>query len=129
MPTIVHFDLPGEDLLRAKKFYSELFGWKLIAPPGFPDYYLIETTDLEGKPATGGGIGKRGSPDQRIMKYIGIPSIDEYSAKVKHLGGSLVLPKMAVPGFGFLAICTDTEGNTFGLWQEDPGAQESGSEP
>lgn len=122
MPTIVHFDLPAEDLLRAKRFYSELFGWKFVAPPGFPDYYLIETADLEGKPATGGGMGKRESPDQKIMNYIGIPSIDEYSVKVKQLGGSLVLPKMPVPGFGFLAICADTEGNTFGLWQEDPGA-------
>jgi len=123
MPTIVHFDLPADDLVRAKKFYTDLFGWKFVAPPGFPDYYLIETTDLQGRPATGGGMGKRGSPDQRIMNYIGIPSIDEYSARVIQLGGSLVLPKMPVPGFGYLAVCTDTEGNTFGLWQEEPGAE------
>jgi len=122
MPTIVHFDLPAEDLVRAKKFYTELFGWKFVAPPGFPDYYLIETTGLDGKQATGGGMGKRGSPEQRIMNYMGVPSVDDYSARVKQLGGSVVLPKMAVPGFGYLAVCTDTEGNTFGLWQEDANA-------
>jgi hypothetical protein len=120
MPTIVHFDVPADDLTRARKFYSELFGWNFIAPPGFPDYYLIETTGLDGRPATGGGMGKRGNPAQRMMNYIGIPEINEYVSRVKHLGGSVVLPRSTVPGFGYLAICTDTEGNPFGLWQDDP---------
>jgi predicted enzyme related to lactoylglutathione lyase len=29
MPTIVHFELPADDVERAKKFYSDLFGWKM----------------------------------------------------------------------------------------------------
>jgi predicted enzyme related to lactoylglutathione lyase len=29
MPTIVHFDIPADDPERAKKFYSDLFGWKI----------------------------------------------------------------------------------------------------
>lgn len=122
MPTIVHFDLPADDPDRAKKFYTRLFGWKFVAPPGFPDFYLIETTDLEGKPALGGGMGKRGSPDQRIMNYIGVPSLEEYCTKVEQSGGTVIIPKMTVPKFGFMAVCMDTEGNSFGLWQEDPGA-------
>ena len=28
MPTIVHFDIPSDDIERLKKFYNELFGWK-----------------------------------------------------------------------------------------------------
>jgi uncharacterized protein len=28
-----------------------------------------------------------------------------------------VVPKMAVPGTGWLAYCTDPEGNTFGILQ------------
>jgi hypothetical protein len=124
MPTIVHFDVPADDLtragkLRAGKFYSELFGWNFIAPPGFPDYYLMETTGLDGRPATGGGMGKRGNPDQRMMNYIGIPEINEYVSRVKQLGGSVVLPGTTVPGFGYIAICTNTEGNPFRLWQDD----------
>lgn len=122
MPTIVHFDLPADDTDRAKKFYSRLFGWNFVAPPGFPDFYLIETTDLEGKPALGGGMGKRGSPDQRIMNYIGVPSLEEYCKKVEQFGGKVIIPKMIVPKFGYMAVCRDTEGNSFGLWQDDPGA-------
>jgi hypothetical protein len=92
-------------------------------PPGMADYYLIETRDLEGKPGVGGGLGKRGEPGQRITSYIGVSSIDEYVAKVESLGGKVVMPRMAVPGWGYLAICFDTEDNMFGLWQEDRGAK------
>ncbi|MGC2569882.1 MAG: VOC family protein [Candidatus Nitrosopolaris sp.] len=29
MPTIVHFEIPSDDIERAKKFYNDLFGWKI----------------------------------------------------------------------------------------------------
>lgn len=123
MPTIVHFDIGSDDPERAREFYEALFGWKMEKPPGMADYYLIETRDLEGKPGVGGGLGKRGEPGQRITSYIGVSSIDEYVAKVESLGGKVVMPRMAVPGWGYLAICFDTEDNMFGLWQEDRGAK------
>ncbi len=123
MPTIVHFDVPADDVERARKFYAELFDWKFFAPPGFPDFYLVETTDQDGRSSLGGGLGKRGSPDQGIMNYIGVPSIEEYGERIRLLGGRVLVPKMTVPGFGFMAVCTDTEGNRFGLWQEDRDAR------
>ena len=123
MPTIVHFDIGSEDPERARRFYETLFGWKMESPPGMNDYYLIETRDLEGQPGVGGGLGKRGEPGQRITSYIGVSSIDEYVAKVKQLGGKVVMPRMAVPGWGYLAVCFDTEDNMFGLWQEDRSAK------
>ncbi len=122
MPTIVHVDIPADDVERARKFYVDLFNWKFTAP-GFPDFYLFETADQEGHPSLGGGMGKRGSPDQRIMNYIGVPSIDDYCEKVRLLGGRILVPKMTVPTFGFMAVCADTEGNHFGLWQDSPDAR------
>ena len=123
MPTIVHFDIGADDPERARKFYEALFGWKMEKPPEMTDYYLIETRDLDGKPGVGGGLGKRGEPGQRITSYVGVSSIDEYVAKVESLGGKVVMPRIAVPGWGYLAICFDTEDNMFGLWQEDRGAK------
>lgn len=122
MPTIVHFDIPADDVGRARTFYSNLFDWKFHAPPGFPDFYLIETADQDGQPSLGGGLGKRGSPDQRIMTFIGVSSLSEFEEKILQLGGQVLVPKMTVPKFGFMAVCIDTEGNQFGLWQEDPDA-------
>jgi predicted enzyme related to lactoylglutathione lyase len=42
---------------------------------------------------------------------------------VTALGGRVVLPKTVVSGWGYLATCIDTEGNTFGLRQEDSKAK------
>jgi predicted enzyme related to lactoylglutathione lyase len=123
MPTIVHFDLPAEDLTRARKFYENLFGWTFTRPPMPMEYYLFTTTGLDGSPGAGGGMGKRMAPDQRMVNYFGVPSVEEYLNKAKSLGASVVMPKSPVPGFGYLALCVDTEGNPFGLWEEDPKAR------
>ena len=123
MPSIVHFDLPADDPARAEAFYSGLFGWKFTRYPGPMEYYLIETRTQEGEEGVGGGMGKRGDPDQQIMPYFGVDSVDTYLSEVKKLGGTVILPKMPVPGFGYLAVCTDTEQNRFGLWEQDPAAE------
>jgi predicted enzyme related to lactoylglutathione lyase len=123
MPTVVHFDLPADDTARARKFYSALFpDWEYEKYPGEMDFHLIRTSDLEGKPGVGGGVGKRMAPDQHITPYFGVKDIDATVAKVQQSGGSVVLSRMAVPKFGYLAVCMDTESNPFGLWQDDPGA-------
>lgn len=122
MPTIVHFDIPAEDTSRARQFYTELFGWKFESVPEM-QYDLFTTTSLDGTPGVGGGLGKRMDPSQRMMNYFGVPSIETAMKKVKSLGGSLVSEKMAVPGMGFLVNCVDTEGNRFGLWEENPSAK------
>ncbi len=123
MPTIVHFDLPVNDIERAKKFYEKLFAWNFNKVPMTEPYYLIETKDLEGNPGVRGGMGKRMAPEQRISNYIGVTSVDEYLVKVIKLGGNIIMQKTAVSGWGYLAICVDTENNTFGLWEEDSGAK------
>ncbi|WP_048051484.1 VOC family protein [Methanosarcina soligelidi] len=119
MPTIVHFDIPADDSERAKNFYSRLFGWKFEKPLETMDYYLIETEGPKGESGPGGGLRKREGADQRIMNYIGVPSVDEYLEKVEKLGGRVPMPKTAIPGWGNLAICMDTENNAFGLWQDE----------
>jgi predicted enzyme related to lactoylglutathione lyase len=122
MPTIVHFDIPAEDTARAKKFYIGMFGWKFQSFPEM-QYDLITTTNLDGTPGVGGGMGKRMDPSQRMMNYFGVKSIEAAMKKVKSLGGKLISEKMPVPGMGYLVNCIDTEGNAFGLWEEDPTAK------
>lgn len=119
MPTIVHFDIASEDVARAKEFYKSLFGWKMVGPPGMLDYYLIETADLKSNQGVGGGLGRRSSPEQKITIYIGVDDIEHYSKMVESLGGKVMQEKLPVPGWGYLAVCADTEGNLFGLWQDN----------
>ncbi len=113
MPKIVHFDVPAEDIQRAKKFYENLFGWKFQLMPGEEEYYGITTE--EG--ALQGGLGQRRG-DQRIVNYVDVDDIDKYLNNVKKHGGKVLTPKIEVPGYGWLATCADTEENIFGLWQK-----------
>jgi len=126
MPTIVHFEVPADDVERSRKFYSGLFGWKFEKWPGMEsgmEYWIINTTDNEGGKAVGGGMMKRQNPQQGITNFIDVTSVDEYSAKVQSLGGKIVAPKQAVPTMGYFAVCLDTENNTFGIWETNPNAK------
>jgi len=66
---------------------------------------------------------KRQNPQHKITNYIGVPSIDEYIARVEELGGKVLVQKTAVPECGYFAVCLDTENNSFGLWEDDKSGQ------
>jgi len=130
LPTIVHFEIPSDDIERSKKFYNELFGWKFDkwsgseAMPEGMEYWLISTVDDKGNKAFGGGMGKRQSPQQQgITNFFDVKSVQEYSARVEQLGGKVISPKMPVPGMGYIATCTDTENNGFGIFEADQTAK------
>jgi len=115
MPTVVHFEIPANDIQRAKSFYSTLFGWDIKEIPGM-DYWMITTC---GEKTVDGGMMKRQNPQQTITNYIDVPSVEKYAAVVEKLGGKVILPKTAVPEMGYFAICLDTENNAFGIWEEN----------
>ena len=62
MPTIVHFEIPADDIDRAKKFYIDLFGWNIEKWPG-SEYLMITTMDYRGNKALTGGMMKRQMPE------------------------------------------------------------------
>ena len=57
------------------------------------------------------------------INSLGVDDIDAAVEKVKGSGGTIVMPKMAVPGVGWWVVFSDIEGNRFGMMQEDPSAQ------
>lgn len=119
MPTIVHFEIPVDDLKRAKKFYSKLFEWEMKDYPKM-DYTSVMTN---GKKAVHGGMMKRQHPKQQIMNYIDVKGLSDYVKKVVKLGGKVMMDKMAIPGVGYFAVCMDTESNVFGLFENDKKAK------
>ena len=133
MPTIVHFQIPSDDIERSKKFYTDLFGWKFdkmpspAGPEAMPEgmeYWMITTVDDKGSESVDGGMMKRQLPQQQgITNYFDVKSVQEYSAKVEQLGGKVISPKMPVTGMGYFAVCTDTENNGFGIFEVDSNAK------
>ena len=122
MDKIVHFEIPADNLARAKKFYSTVFGWKMNEMPEM-DYVLVHTveSDENGMPkepgAINGGMLKREDPVKSPVVTISVKSIDEAAKTIEKNGGKIIRPKMPVGDMGFAAYFKDTEGNAVGLWQ------------
>jgi predicted enzyme related to lactoylglutathione lyase len=125
MPRVVHFEIYADQPDRAVSFYSQVFGWQNQKWAGPQDYWLLTTGD-DKQPGINGGLLKRRFPEPgtdgpipTTVNSIEVASVDEFSARVADCGGTVVVPKMAIPGVGYVAYCQDTEGNLFGLFQSD----------
>ena len=110
MPRPVHFEIHADDVQRAIKFYGDLFGWKSENWGGPMEYWLVTTGD-ENEPGINGAIMKRPDPAASGVNYINVDSIEQFTEKTQASGGTVVMPKMAVPNVGYVAVCKDTEGN------------------
>ncbi|MHB8652025.1 MAG: VOC family protein [Minisyncoccota bacterium] len=126
MNKVVHFEIPADDMDRAKKFYGSVFGWGLQDYP-MPDgmkYTGITTTPADEKThlptepgAINGGMMERTKDVPAPVIAISVDSVDEYIEKIEAAGCKVVMPKKEIVGMGFYAYVTDTEGNVIGLWQ------------
>jgi predicted enzyme related to lactoylglutathione lyase len=122
MLRFVHFDISADDPERAIKFYTDVFSWKADKWDGPMDYWLV-TTGPDDQPGINGGITKRNDPSERVTNTIDVPSVDEFVEKITQAGGKVIAPKMAIQGIGYFALCLDTEGNPFGIMEDDSNAK------
>jgi len=119
--SIVWFEIPADNVERARTFYGALFGWKIEKFPGMTDYWHIDTGGGDDTPD--GGLMARKHPQQPITSYVNVESVTQFAAKVEKLGGKVCVPKTAVPQMGYFAVCQDTENNTFALWERNENAK------
>lgn len=125
MSRVVHFEIHADDPQRAIAFYTVALGWH-FTQWGDQDYWMI-TTGPSDQPGIDGGLHRRrGVIDgEAVIGYVcslDVPALDETIAAIEANGGTVVVPKAAVPGVGWLAYFKDTEGNIFGAMQNDPAA-------
>jgi predicted enzyme related to lactoylglutathione lyase len=126
--TIIHFEIPANNIEKLGKFYTELFGWKIEKTPAM-EYYTLSTVPIDEKgnpirPRVNGGLYKKQMPEQQPVNYISVESVDEYSKKVTALGGQIIVQKMEIPSIGWFALALDPEGNIFGLFESQPMPQQ-----
>ena len=123
MRQVVHFEIPADDLERAKQFYNGVFGWQVAAIPEL-DYTIVATTpvdeqtQLPSEPgAINGGLMRRSSETPSPVLTIDVESVDQALKHVEAAGGRVVRERTEIPGMGAFAYFTDPEGNTLGLWE------------
>lgn len=121
MNRVTHFEVQADDVSRAKKFYENVFGWKIepwmTEENGGMDYWGLMTGEGQG---INGGLYERPKDGEKIYYYdctIEVADIDAAIEAVKTNGGKILKEKMEIPGVGLFAGAADTEGNHFGMMQ------------
>jgi uncharacterized protein len=122
MSRVIHFEIPAAKPNRAVKFYEQAFGWKIAKWAGPMDYWNI-TTGSDKEPGIDGAIMSNEGTIRQVVNTIDVKNLAEAAKKVLAAGGKRVSPDQTVPGIGYFAYFTDTEGNPFGLMQNDPKAK------
>jgi predicted enzyme related to lactoylglutathione lyase len=114
---MVHLEIPAGDTAKARAFWGGLFGWEFQEFEGSPtEYHMTRFSESTGGAIHGADGDKRGA---RV--YFDVDDINMAKARVGELGGEAG-DAMPVPGMGWFSLCTDCEGNEFGLWQNDENA-------
>ena len=129
MPRPIHFEIHTENPERAIAFYEGMFGWSFTKWDGPAPYWVVRTGEA-GEPGIDGGMMRRmgggpvdGAAVNAWVCTVGIANVDESVASAQRLGGSVALPKMPVPGVGWLSYVKDPDGNILGLMQSDANAR------
>lgn len=121
MNTIGYFEIHADNVDDARKFYTEVFGWKFVKEEGFP----IEYWRIEGAGVNGGLLkrpAKTPSPEQGTNAFVcsvQVEDFDTIAEKILTHDGEIALPKFAIAGRCWQGYFLDTQGNTFGLFEVD----------
>jgi predicted enzyme related to lactoylglutathione lyase len=122
---VVHFEIPYDDGDRARRFYTETFGWQLQEMPGMEYTLVVSGPSGERGPSepgfiNGGMLAREESAAPGPVVVLDVESIDAALATVERAGGAIVVPKQPVGAMGFTAYVKDSEGNVIGLWETAP---------
>jgi uncharacterized protein len=127
MNSVVHFEIPADDIERAQKFYKELFGWN-IEKAGEMPYWIAKTGECDENEMpkesgfiNGGLMERNAEQDPSGVKpviVIKVEDLTEHLKKIEEAGGKVVMPAMDVGDMGHYARIEDTEGNVVGVWQD-----------
>lgn len=121
MPRAVHFDIVVPDVQRAITFYESAFGWSIKKWDGPMEYWLVSTGPGE-REGINGGLSQGDPSLTEGQLTLDVDPVAEAVRRVIDASGTVAREPSPVPGIGYLAEIVDTEGNRFGLMQDDPAA-------
>jgi predicted enzyme related to lactoylglutathione lyase len=110
---VVWFEVVGKDGEKLRRFYSDLFGWKIEGATGDMDYGLVSAANG----GIGGGVGKsQDASEGHVTFFVEVDDPKAYLAKVEKLGGKTVVPPTEIPSYNLtFAYFMDPQGHLVGL--------------
>ncbi len=109
---VTNWEINSADPAKARKFYGDIFGWKMNFMP--ENNYTFVDTDAGGK-GTGGGIGPLRGPKPFITFYVVVKDLNATMKKATDGGGTVVFPVTKVGPTTTIALFADPDGNVIGL--------------
>ena len=110
---ITHIEFSTRDLEESKKFYSDVFEWKIQDFPG------MNYATFEAEGGTGGGfspVSEETLPGSTLV-YINTPELEKTLKKIRSAGGTILLDGYDIAGVGRMATFRDPTGNVIALLQ------------
>lgn len=128
---VVHFEIHAGDVERAMRFYRDVFDWEFPKWLEQPPYWGVMTAAEDStEMGINGGLMNRmgeapkdGAAVNAYVCTVQVDSFDETHDRIMRAGGTVAMPKHAIPGMAWQGYDKDLEGNIFGVHQADPNAQ------
>ncbi len=111
------FEIPVNDIDRAKNFYEKLLGITLKRQD-VPDYKMVWFPMNDGAKGASGALMQGTGYDvnsRGVVIYFTCPDMDGALERAKGMGSTIVLNKKDIGEWGYISWLTDSEGNTIGL--------------
>ena len=108
---VVHAEIRSQDPDATRRFFADLFGWKVASEGAFPGYTFIDT-GVDG--GTFVAISPRQSAEDEVLFFVAVENVEATLARAQDLGGSIVQPAQHVPGTSF-GVIADAQGHKVGV--------------
>jgi uncharacterized protein len=108
---VVHAEIRSVDPDATRKFYADLFDWKVASEGGFPGYTFIDTGAETGPYVA---ISPRQGSDDEVLFFVAVDDVAATLKRAAELGGTIIQPTQEVPGTTF-GVFADAQGHRMGV--------------
>jgi len=114
------FEIPAKDIMRARKFYEDIFATKMDEMPEMMGMKLVGFPSVAGSGKASGALVQsemhKPSTDGPVIYLNANPKIQTVIDRIEKAGGKVIMPKTEItPEIGFMAFFIDSEGNKIAL--------------
>jgi uncharacterized protein len=108
---VVHAEIRSQDPDATRKFFADLFGWKVASEGVYPGYTFMDT-GVDG--GTYVAISPRQASEDEVLFFVAVDDVTATLQKAVELGGTIVQAAQQVPGTSF-GVFADAQGHRIGV--------------